>query len=66
METKKYEIVNSFEDVHTGEQYTSTHEPVAFTKERVEEIQRVEKLIGYTLIKECKTPKKEIKETKEK
>ena len=64
METKKFNIVNSFTDVHTKERYTTDHEPVDFSVERVAEIRRVEDVIGYKLIEEVKSSEKEVKETK--
>lgn len=64
METKKYTIVNSFEDIYTGETYSSSHEPVEFDEKRVEEIRNVEKVLGYKLIEEYKVAKKETKESK--
>ena len=64
METKKFNIVNSFTDVHTKEHYTTDHEPVDFSVERVAEIRRVEAVIGYKLIEEVKSSEKEVKETK--
>ena len=64
METKKFNIVNSFTDVHTKEHYTTDHEPVDFSVERVAEIRRVEAVIGYKLIEEVKPSETEVKETK--
>jgi len=49
---KKYRIVNKFKDAHTGERYTTNHELVEFSPERVKEIETVEKVIGYKLIEE--------------
>lgn len=64
METKKFNIVNNFTDIYTKEHYTSEHEPVEFSVERVAEIRRVEAVIGYKLIEEVKPSEKEVKETK--
>ena len=64
METKKFNIVNSFTDIHTKEHYTTDHEPVDFSVERVAEIRRVETVIGYKLIEEVKPSETEVKETK--
>lgn len=64
METKKFNIVNNFTDVYTKEHYTTEHEPVDFSVERVAEIRRVEAVVGYKLIEEVKLTETEVKETK--
>lgn len=56
---KKYLVVNNFTDIHTNEFYTSNHEPIEFSDERVAEIQKVENIIGYKLIKEYTEDKSE-------
>jgi len=48
----KYNIKNNFKDKYTGEFYSPDKSPVEFSKERVEEIEKVEKIIGYQLIEE--------------
>lgn len=65
MEIKKYVIVNSFQDIYTGEDYSTNHEPVEFDEKRVEEIRNAEKVLGYKLIEEYKVAKKENKDKKE-
>ena len=61
--TQLYKIVNGFIDVHTGEPYSTEHEPISLTDERVKEIETIEKLVGYKLIEEVKaTTEKESKE----
>ena len=52
MKNKLYKIMNNFNDIHTGEKYTTTHKPIEFTDKRVEEIRLVEKAVGYKLIEE--------------
>ncbi len=49
---KLYDIVTSFIDIHTDEEYRTNSEPVYFSDERVEEIRKTEQLLGYPLIKE--------------
>ncbi len=61
---KRYEIVNEFTDVYTNERYTTESEPISFTEERVKEINNVEKVIGYPLIREVESSKEDKKENK--
>ncbi len=54
MDTKKYKVVSTFKDKYTDEIYTKEHEPLELSKERVEEIRKVEKLKKCKLIEEIK------------
>lgn len=54
---KYYKIVNNFRDIHTGERYTKSCEPIPFSEERIKEINKVETLIGCKLVEEIDVSK---------
>lgn len=65
MKETKYNIVNNFTDIYTGEHYETDHEPVSFSPDRVKEILAAEKAIGYKLIEEAETKTSKATEKKE-